>query len=178
MEDFFLDLPDILFKPEELERYNKFKSDITAFYDEHGEHLQWLQQAADLGLMDTTEPTPDEITYMNEVARIAEENNMSDIEGYDQMMAARYRFNMLNHFKQEAQWIMQIAMRKKVESGKNLISYLSQMLDNVKNHVKDNPQDDEVMDAFDKLAGVVEKMRHDVTLTELRLNSAEQSSDN
>lgn len=173
-----INIPEGLLTPEELARYHKFQSDIKAFYDKNGEQLDWLVQAADLGLIEVEKLTPDDLQYMEAVAQIAEEHNLQDIEGYDEMQAARERFKGLAYLKSEMAWFHNLIIRKQAEVAKRMIGRMERMIKAAEKYRVEHPDDDNVAKQIETLKLGVEALTTEATVSDLSASVREGLADN
>lgn len=173
-----INLPEGLLTPEETVRFLKFQSDVKAFYDKHGEHINWLVQAADLGLMGVEELTPDDLQYMEAVNKIVDEHNLTDIEGYDEMKAARERFETLNYLKSEMNWFQNLIIRKQAEMAKKMIGDIEQMIEAAEKYKIEHPEDTQVAKQIEMLKLGVEALTTEATVSDLSASVREGLADN
>lgn len=173
-----MNMPEGLLTPEELARFHKFQSDIKAFYDKHGDHLEWLEQAVDLGLMEVEELTPDDLQYIEAVAQIAEEHNLQDIEGYDEMQAARERFKGLGYLKSEMVWFQNLIIRKQSEVAKRMIGRMERMIESAEKYRIEHPDDEDVAKQIETLKLGVEALTTEATVSDLSASVREGLANN
>ena len=173
-----MNMPEGMLTPEETARFLKFQSDIKAFYDKNGEHIAWLVQAADLGLMEVEGLTPDDLQYMEAVAQIAEEHDLQDIEGYDEMQAARERFKGLAYLKSEMMWFQNLIIRKQTEVAKRMISRMESMIKAAEKYRVEHPEDEQVAKQIETLKLGVEALTTEATVSDLSASVREGLANN
>jgi hypothetical protein len=173
-----INIPEGLLTPDEMARFLKFQSDAKAFYDKHGDHINWLVQAADLGLMEVEELTPDDLQYLEAASKIVDEHNLTDIEGYDEMQAARERFETLNYLKSEMNWFQNLMIRKQAEVAKRMIGHIEKMIKAAEKHRAKHPEDERVAKQIDTLKLGIEAFTTQATVADLSASVREGLADN
>lgn len=180
MEELDFDFPEGFLTPEETARFNKMKSDIVAFYEKHGDHLEWLEQAVDLGLMEAHELTPDERQFTEATMKVVEEHDFEGIEGLnvEEMKAAFERMTELAYLQGEMVWFQELTARKRMEAGKSLLGDFQAILNAAKAHQALNPDDATVNEYIEKLNVLIEQLTTESTTTELNLAARQDQSAN
>jgi hypothetical protein len=181
MKELEFNFPEGFLTPEENARFLKYKADTIAFYEKHGDHLEWLQQAQDLGLMEEARPlTPDELQYIEETAKLAEEHkdNLKDIISIDDFAAAQERFQTIKHLKSESEWLQDLTNRKKADAGKSLLDDLETLLTACNKYNTENPGNEKVTDYIVTLKEAIAALSNETTVLELNLDAKKMQSEN
>lgn len=178
MEELDMDLPEGFLTPEEKARFLKMQSDVKAFYEKHGNHLEWLEQAADLGLMEVKDLTPDDKQYMEAVTKLAKKYNFGQFEAVEGLQSAIERMERLAYLKSEAMWFQNLITRKRIEAGKGLIDHMKIMLESAKNYQTEHPEDERIGEQIEKLTLAIDALTTQTTASDLSTPVREGLADN
>jgi hypothetical protein len=180
MEGLDFDLPEGFFTPEEMVRFTKLKSDAVAFQEKHGDHMSWLLQTHDAGLISAEPLTPDDRQYLDEVAKVtqADRELFERIEGFDDLEAAQERYQTMLYLKNELRWFTDLVSAKRIEIGKRLLKGLERMLKNMIKHSIEHPEDEEVKEDIVEVKATIAKFTHETTASALNLAARQPESDN
>ena len=178
MEELNMDLPEGFLTPEERVRFNKMQSDVKAFYEQHGNHFEWLEQAAELGLMEVKDLTPDDKQYMEAVAKMAKKYNFGKFEAMENVQSSIERMERLAYLRSEAMWFQNLITRKRIESGKNLIAHMKLMLADAEDYRVKRPHDKQIGAQIEKLKSAIEALTTQTTASDLSTPVREGLADN
>jgi hypothetical protein len=180
MEKLGSNFPNDLFTPEETARFLKYKADTAAFYEKHGDYIDWLSQAHDAGLMERPELTPDDFQYMEYMAEMAKtyEEELKDIDGMEGFKLSHERLRMITHLQKESAWLGNLLKRKEVDAGKAILESVAEILVAAIAASVEFPEDKEIEDYVAYLKKGIAQSTQDITLLELELAAREMQSDN
>ena len=178
MEELNMDFPKGFLTPEENARFNKMQADVKAFYEKHGNHLEWLEQAAELGLMEVKDLTPHDKQYMDAVAKMAKKYNFGKFEATEKFQNVIERMERLAYLKSEAEWFHNTITRKRIESGKALIAHMKIMVEDAENYRIKRPNDKQIGEQIEKLKLGIDALTTQTTASELSTPVREGLSDN
>jgi hypothetical protein len=174
------DFPEGYLTPEENTRFLKYKADTIAFYEKHGDDIDWLLQARELGLTEDKELTPDDLQYLDEMAKITEKHKdeLKNIEGFEELTVSQERFETIKYLQKEGIWLTELLNRKQAEAGRSLLENLEMLLTASIMCSAENPEDKTLVEYIANLKEAITELTSQTTVLELNLDARKIQSEN